>query len=176
MHLNRYDPRSDREILLSIERLLKKLIGEEEMADIFDRIIAGIAALQAGDTSALQAHVAAIDSHLSQVDGEVLGLQSDDTSGKARLDAIEAGLGKVADAVNPASSGGGSGSGAPSGGAPSGGAPAPAGGDAGSANPGGDGSAPAPTGDGSAGASGAIPTSGPGSETTGQVDQPDTQP
>jgi hypothetical protein len=161
MHPRFFDPRSDREILLSIERKLDRLIGESEMADIFDLIIAGVLAHQSGNDQALADHVAAIDSHLSGVDASVLGLQGAEASDKSRLDAIEAGLQKVATAVAPANPGGNTTSGDQSGA---------------SANPGGDGSAPAPTGDGSAGSSGAIPTSGPGSETTGQVDQPDTQP
>lgn len=164
MHLNRYDPCSDREILLSIERLLMQMIGESEMTDIFDLIIAGVLAHQSGNDQALADHVAAIDSHLSNVTASVLGISNAEASDKSRLDTIEAGLNKVAQAVAPANPGG---SNAATGSGDQSGA---------SANPGGDGSAPAPAGDGSAGSSGAIPTSGPGSETTGQVDQPDTQP
>jgi hypothetical protein len=143
---------------LGIERKLDRLTKEKEqqiMADIFDRIIAGIAALQAGDTAALQQHVAAIDSHLSNVDDELLGLQTSDTSEKSRLDAIEQGLGKVADAVSPPAAAGGSGTGS---GSDTGGAPAD-----------GSGSGDVGPGDGPA------PAAGPGSETTGQVDTPVTQ-
>lgn len=198
-----FEHRSDREILLSIERKLDKLIGEYEM-DLFDRIIAGVQALQSGDTAALKAHVDAIDTHLGDVDNEVLGLKANDTSDEARIAAIETGLGKVADAVDPASSGSGSGAnpGASSGGATGSGAPSggtsspPSGGDTGSgsssggssggSSPSGSGTPSSPPADGSqsgdqtpdgsapAGASGAIPTSGPGSETTGQVDTPKT--
>lgn len=209
------DRRTKRQILLDIERKIDRLIGEKEMADIFTRIALALGALQVGDTSALQAHVAEIDTHLSDVDASVLGLQSDDTSSKARLDAIEAGIGKIADAVNPTSTGGtttsgdgsatsanpggGTDTGAVSGSGPAagnpGGQPDPGaqsgtGPDAG--NPGGDGSIPAPVAsqpsDGSqsadvtpgadpvsAHASAPIPSSGVGSETTGQVDTPVTQ-
>lgn len=152
-----HDFRSDREILLSIERKLVTLMGEYEM-DFYDRIIAGIAALQAGDTAALSQHVAAIDSHLSAIDTQELQLQGDDTASKGRLDAIEAGLGKIADAVGPVQTPAPSGTGTTS--------PAPA-----------DGSQSAdvtPGSDTAPGASAPIPASGPGSETTGQVDTPTT--
>lgn len=97
----RLDLRSNREILLSVERHLCTLIESTLTMDLYDRIIAGVAALQAGDTTALQQHVAAIDNHLSQVDADTLQLEGDDTASKSRLDAIEAGLGKIADAVSP---------------------------------------------------------------------------
>lgn len=64
------------------------------LLDIFDRIAAAIAAKSSGDTSALEAHVAAIDQHLQQVDAS-------DADEQTRLGNIEAGLAKVADAVNP---------------------------------------------------------------------------
>lgn len=150
------------EIHVSIERVTIRLTGE--IMDIFDRIVAGIAALQAGNTTELAAHVSEIDNHLQNVDGEVLGLQTDDNSTKGRLDAIEAGLGKVADAVAPAApaSGGtdtGGSAGAPASGGTAG-APAAA-----------DGSTSADVGP-SAHASAPIPSSGVGSEVTGQVDTP----
>lgn len=73
--------------------------------DIFDRIAAAIAAKNSGDTSALQAHVAEIDSHLQRVDAS-------DADEQTRLGNIEAGLAKVADAVAPPTDTG-SGGGAP---------------------------------------------------------------
>lgn len=173
------------------------------MADVFDRIIAALTAQQAGDTAALQQHVHDIDAHLTSVDDEVLGLKSEDTSEKSRLDAIEAGISRIADALAPAAPasggdstaanpGGGSDTGAVSGtgsdaGNP-GGAPAPGAQDGigdSAGNPGGDGSGTGTQGDasGSSDASGSgttdqgpTPSSGPGMETHGQVDTPVTQP
>lgn len=158
------------EIHVTIERVTIRLVGEMNM-DIFDRIAAGVAALAAGNSTALAAHVAEIDTHLSNVDGEVLGLQGDDTSGKARLDAIEAGLGKVADAINPPAATGGTTGGTSTPPASSGGTtstPPADGSQSPDQTPGG---TPAPT----AHASAPIPSSGVGSETTGQVDTPVTQ-
>lgn len=204
------DLRTDREILLSIERLLQKLVEEKAMTDIFSRIAAALVAMAAGDTSALGEHVAAIDSHLSTVDTEVLGLQTDDTSSQARLTAIETGLGKIADAVDTSASnpggtntadGGVTGSGTtappsgdgtapatnPGGAADAGAASGvtagvPQGSDTPSSDAGGTAEAsPAPTQQtttttttGNPGESAPIPASGPGSETTGQVDTPVT--
>jgi hypothetical protein len=78
------------------------------LVDLFDRIAAAIAAKNSGDSPALDEHLAAIDAHLQSLDSDdtaakaaVLTLQGDDTSSQGRLTAIEAGLQKVADAVNP---------------------------------------------------------------------------
>jgi hypothetical protein len=155
------DRRTKRQILLDIERKLDTLLEEEEqviMADLYDRIIAGVAALQSGDTAALQAHVAAIDSHLSAVDDKQLALQGEEDTSVGRLNAIEAGLGKIADAVTPAAATGGT-----STGDNTGTTSAPPSDGSGSADVGPGGPAPA-----------AIPAAGVGSETTGQVDTPVT--
>lgn len=68
--------------------------------DIFDRIAAAIAALKNGNDTELKDHVAAIDAHLSQLDGA-------DADEQTRLSSIDVGLQKVADAVAPASADGG---------------------------------------------------------------------
>lgn len=72
------------------------LAGLEEllMTDVFDRIAAAIEAKSSGDNAAYDQHLSAIDAHLSQLD-------TADTDETTRLAAIEAGLSKVADAVNP---------------------------------------------------------------------------
>lgn len=166
------------EIHVSIERVTIRLVGEFSM-DIFDRIAAGVAALAAGNSAAVATHVAEIDTHLKTVDDEVLGLQTDDTSGKARLDAIEAGLGKVADAINPPAATGGNPTPA-SGGGTSGSSsnPAAGSGSSGTSSAPADGSTTPDVGPGgtnpSPHASAPIPSSGVGSETTGQVDTPKT--
>jgi hypothetical protein len=156
------DRRTKRQILLDIERKLDTLLEEEEqviMADLYDRIIAGIAAIQSGDTAALQAHVAAIDTHLSAVDDKQLALQGEEDVSVGRLNAIEAGLGKIATAVAPAPAAGGS--------------TPPASGDGTTSTPPADGSGSADVGPGGP-APAAIPAAGVGSETTGQVDTPVT--
>lgn len=160
------DNRSVMDMLHDIDRKLNRLLGEYEM-DLYDRIIAGVQALQAGDTTALSDHVKAIDSHLAQVDNEQLQLQGDDTASKTRLDAIEAGLGKIANAVGPAtppaSTGGATGAIGPASGA--------------TVPTGTTGAASTGTGiadqtPGSAAPAAPAPVSGPGSETVGQVDTP----
>lgn len=64
------------------------------LLDIFDRIAAAIAAKASGDNAAYDEHLAAIDDHLQKVDAS-------DADEQTRLGNIEAGLSKVADAVNP---------------------------------------------------------------------------
>jgi hypothetical protein len=65
------------------------------LLDIYDKIAAAVAAMKSGDTSALQAHVAQIDQHLSTLD-------QNDTDEQTRLSTIEAGIAKIADAAAPA--------------------------------------------------------------------------
>lgn len=100
MHRDLEDERSNRDVLLCIERRLNHLQGKFLM-DLYDRIIAGVLASQSGDNGLLQQHVAAIDNHLSQVDADTLQLEGDDEASKSRLDAIEAGLAKIADSIAP---------------------------------------------------------------------------
>lgn len=64
------------------------------LLDLFDRIAAAIAAKQSGDNAAYDTHLAALDEHLQKVDAS-------DADEQTRLGNIEAGLNKVADAVNP---------------------------------------------------------------------------
>lgn len=93
--------------------------------DIFDRIAAALKALSSGVPAtdpAVTDHLKAIDDHLGTLDGA-------DTDEKTRMDTIEAGLNKIADAVSPppvaapATTGD---VGTPAAGMPGNGAPAPA--------------------------------------------------
>lgn len=69
--------------------------------DIFSRIAAALALLASGATRtdpAVTEHLQAIDAHLAGTDAHEAADNEDES---ARLDAIEAGLGKIADAVAP---------------------------------------------------------------------------
>lgn len=69
--------------------------------DIFSRIAAALALLASGATRtdpAVTEHLQAIDAHLEGTDAHEAADHDDES---ARLDAIEAGLGKIADAVAP---------------------------------------------------------------------------
>lgn len=64
------------------------------LVDIFDRIAGAIEADKAGDNAAYDAHLAALD-------GQVSTLQGQETADGSNIATIQAGLQKIADAVNP---------------------------------------------------------------------------
>lgn len=77
---------------------LERIMGRF-MADIYDTIAAAITAKNSGDN-------AAYDQHLATLDATTQQLGTTETDQAARIAAIEAGLGKVAAAVNPPATGG----------------------------------------------------------------------